>query len=88
MLAVEWGALAVVRSADRARGIWEARSNSCKQLYLFSRSVALLPQYHYHTVASPGSGEFALRHILQPFAWPRAPLEDRMQQLDVPITFI
>jgi hypothetical protein len=39
-------------------------------------------------VAAPGSGEFALRHILAPFAWPRAPLEERMQQLEVPITFI
>lgn len=44
--------------------------------------------YHFHTVGRSGSGEFALRHILEPFAWPRAPLEERMAQLEVPITFV
>ena len=48
----------------------------------------LPPQYHYHTLGARGSGEFALRHLLEPFAWPRAPLEERMAELDVPITFI
>lgn len=45
-------------------------------------------QYHYHSLAPRGSGEFALRHVLAPFAWPHAPLEERMAELDVPVTFI
>ena len=45
-------------------------------------------QYHYHTLGQRGSGEHALRHILAPFAWPRQPLEERMRDLQVPVTFI
>lgn len=45
-------------------------------------------QYHYHTLAPPGSGEFALKWVLQPFAWPWAPLEERMKELTCPVTFI
>lgn len=63
-------------------------------LYLSRSSNTLRPthspsmQYHYHSLAPRGSGEFALRHLLAPFAWPHAPLEERMAELDVPITFI
>eukprot|EP00887_Chlorella_sp_A99_P004751 scaffold4.g4751.t1 len=36
-----------------------------------------------------GSGEFALRHLLAPFAWPHAAIEDRAHLLgSIPITFI
>ncbi|KAL4859830.1 putative 1-acylglycerol-3-phosphate O-acyltransferase [Chlorella vulgaris] len=64
------------------------RSRFTKQQQMTDEEVAIFGAYHYHTVAAPGSGEHALRHILAPFAWPRSPLEDRMRQLQVPTTFI
>ena len=44
--------------------------------------------YMYHVLAARGSGEFALRHLLEPFAFPRDALEGRRQELRVPVTFI
>lgn len=32
--------------------------------------------------------QFALRHILEPVAWAKAPFEDRASSLKVPLTFI
>jgi pimeloyl-ACP methyl ester carboxylesterase len=32
--------------------------------------------------------QFALRHLLKPFAWAHEPLEHRMEELRVPLTFI
>ena len=60
------------------------------------RYQGLLPAAHCAPVPSPphppraarGSGEFALRHLLAPFAWPRLAIEDRADQLTVPVTFI
>lgn len=42
----------------------------------------------YGIVAAKGSGEYALRHILEPFAFARSPLESRLSGLSVPVTFI
>jgi len=56
--------------------------------HLTEEEVAAFEKYMYHVVAAPGSGEFALNKILEPFAYPRAPLEDRMHELKVPVTFI
>uniref|UniRef100_A0A061RJI8 Cardiolipin-specific phospholipase n=1 Tax=Tetraselmis sp. GSL018 TaxID=582737 RepID=A0A061RJI8_9CHLO len=50
--------------------------------------VAAFRDYQYHILAQDGSGEHALRHILQPFAWARDPLEHRMAPLRVPVTFV
>ena len=50
--------------------------------------VVAFQAYMYHVLAAPGSGEFALNKILEPFAYPRAPLEDRMDELKVPVTFV
>jgi hypothetical protein len=33
-------------------------------------------------------GEFALRHLLEPFAWPKLALEERLHELKVPVTFM
>lgn len=45
-------------------------------------------KYCYAILAERGSGEHALRHILEPFAFPRSALEFRLDKLPVPITFI
>ena len=37
--------------------------------------------YMYHITASPGSGEYALRHLLEPFAWAKDPIGPRVSQL-------
>lgn len=44
--------------------------------------------YLYQIWAAPGSGEFALRRLLAPFAWAHEPMEHRMDGLKVPVTFI
>ena len=36
-----------------------------------------------HITASRGSGEHALRHLLGPYAWARAPLEDDLKDIKV-----
>eukprot|EP00798_Chlamydomonas_sp_ICE-L_P005310 gene5310-18555_t len=37
--------------------------------------------YFYHISSAPGSGEFALRHLLAPGAWAHEPLEKRLRDL-------
>ncbi|PRW58725.1 putative 1-acylglycerol-3-phosphate O-acyltransferase [Chlorella sorokiniana] len=89
----EWGV--TPGSIVRCWGPWGpgltkkyCRSRFTRQQQLTDAEVEVFEIYHYHTLGKTGSGEFALRHILEPFAWPRAPLEERMAELDVPITFI
>ncbi len=48
----------------------------------------MFKDYFYSITAAPGSGEFALRHLLAPGAWAHAPLEEQLSALKVPITFI
>lgn len=52
-------------------------------LHLSEEEVARFERYFYHILAARGSGEYALSHLLEPFAWPRAPLEDRLHELKV-----
>lgn len=58
----------------------------------YALNVNILPtpqKFHrYQILAARGSGEFALRHLLEPFAFPRSPLEDRLHKLKVPLTFM
>ncbi|KAJ9530113.1 hypothetical protein QJQ45_023374 [Haematococcus lacustris] len=53
-----------------------------------STEINWFKQYFYHSVAAPGSGEYALRHLLAPGAWAHEPLTNRLQELKVPVTFI
>mgnify|MGYP001811588876 CR=1 FL=1 len=39
--------------------------------------------YFYHIAAAPGSGEYALRHLLAPGAWAHSPLHKRLLELQV-----
>ncbi|GAX75111.1 hypothetical protein CEUSTIGMA_g2555.t1 [Chlamydomonas eustigma] len=48
----------------------------------------IFKRYFYQIIAAPGSGEYALRHLLAPGAWAHAPLEHRLHELTVPVTFI
>ena len=45
-------------------------------------------EYMYHVLAQKGSGEHALRYLLAPGAWAHVPLQSRMDELDIPLTFI
>lgn len=56
--------------------------------HLMEEEIDAFHRYMYGILAAKGSGEYALRHILEPFAFPRDPLELRMKTLSVPITFI
>ncbi|GFR44731.1 hypothetical protein Agub_g6057, partial [Astrephomene gubernaculifera] len=55
---------------------------------LSPREVEVFREYFYSIAALPGSGEYALRHLLAPGAWAHAPLEERLHELRVPVTFI
>jgi abhydrolase domain-containing protein 5 len=44
--------------------------------------------YLYAILSGRGSGEHALRHLLAPFAWAHHPWEDRLHELQMPVTFI
>lgn len=56
--------------------------------HLTQDEVDIFSEYMYGIVASKGSGEYALRYILEPFAFAKDPLEHRMSNLQVPISFI
>lgn len=56
--------------------------------HLNEQEIQAFHTYMYGILAAKGSGEFALRHILEPFAFPKQPLEKRMDSLNVPVTFI
>lgn len=56
--------------------------------HLTEEEVAAFSEFMYGCVAAKGSGEYALRHILMPFAFARSPLETRMAELTVPVSFI
>lgn len=45
--------------------------------------VSAFGSYMYHISAARGSGEFALPHLLGPFAWARLPLDGRLHELKV-----
>lgn len=64
-----------------------ARGRFQQGLALTEEETARFERYFYHILAARGSGEFALRHILEPFAWPRSALEHRAADLPVPVTF-
>lgn len=40
-------------------------------------------RYFYHIMSARGSGEHALRYLLGPYAWARAPLEDDLRDIKV-----
>ena len=47
-----------------------------------------LQSYFYHISAARPSGEHALRHIFHPIAWGKDPLDKRLSDLKVPVSFI
>ncbi|KAG2486348.1 hypothetical protein HYH03_014929 [Edaphochlamys debaryana] len=55
---------------------------------LSEREIEGFKDYFYQIAAAPGSGEYALRHLLAPGAWAYSPLEERLHELKVPVTFI
>lgn len=56
--------------------------------HLTEEEIEAFRKYMYGVLAARGSGEHALRYILEPFAFPREALEDRLHELKVPLTFI
>lgn len=55
---------------------------------LTQEESSALQSYFYHITVAESSGEHALRYIFHPFAWGKDPLEDRISDLKVPVTFI
>ncbi|KAI8474553.1 MAG: Alpha/Beta hydrolase protein [Monoraphidium minutum] len=56
---------------------------------LTDAEIPVFSSYFYHIAAAPGSGEYALRHLLAPGAWAHSPLHRRLLELQgVPVTFI
>lgn len=56
---------------------------------LKEEEVPLFSRYFYHIAAAPGSGEYALRHLLAPGAWAHSPMHRRLLELQgVPVTFV
>mmetsp|Transcript_40556 Transcript_40556/g.160866 ORF Transcript_40556/g.160866 Transcript_40556/m.160866 type:complete len:314 (-) Transcript_40556:1418-2359(-) len=45
-------------------------------------------EYLYWISVPPASGEYAINHILEPGAWARRPLVDRLPKLKIPVSFI
>ncbi|KAI8111275.1 hypothetical protein M9434_004847 [Picochlorum sp. BPE23] len=56
--------------------------------HLSDDEIDAFSEYMYGILSAKGSGEYALRHILEPFAYPRSPLEYRLDTIKVPISFI
>lgn len=65
------------------------RNYATRRFGFGGEEVEAFERYLYNILASDGSGEFALKHILEPFAWPREALEGRLQALGTtPVSFI
>jgi len=47
-----------------------------------------LAEYMYCISVPPPCGEYAINHILEPGAWARKPLSDRLPKLSQPVTFL
>lgn len=89
---VEWGwrppcLMPCHPTPSTALTLQTSRHNSLQGLAFNDDEVARFESYFYHILAARGSGEFALRHILAPYAWPRSALEERCADLSVPVTF-
>ena len=87
-----WGWGATPQSVVRTLGPWGPKM--CRG-YVNRRMAdngiidkELIGDYIYHVSAQAGSGEFALNEILEPGAWARRPLADRLGHLVVPTHFI
>eukprot|EP01026_Neomeris_dumetosa_P068127 TRINITY_DN6662_c0_g1_i13.p4 TRINITY_DN6662_c0_g1~~TRINITY_DN6662_c0_g1_i13.p4 ORF type:complete len:131 (-),score=20.00 TRINITY_DN6662_c0_g1_i13:262-654(-) len=48
----------------------------------------MMRDYIYYTIGQKGCAEFALRHLLGPFAWAREPLEAKLLKIKVPFGFV
>eukprot|EP01025_Chloroclados_australasicus_P015969 TRINITY_DN1779_c0_g1_i2.p1 TRINITY_DN1779_c0_g1~~TRINITY_DN1779_c0_g1_i2.p1 ORF type:complete len:389 (-),score=26.22 TRINITY_DN1779_c0_g1_i2:279-1277(-) len=48
----------------------------------------LMRDYIYYMLSQRGCAEYALRHILEPMAWAKEPLEDKLTELQTPFAFI
>ncbi|CAL5229333.1 g12639 [Coccomyxa viridis] len=90
-----WEAGATPGAVIRTLGPWGpgliqkyARSRFREGMGLTSQEVAAFEEYFYHIMAARGSGEHALRHLLAPFARAKHPLEGRLHELKVPVSFV
>ena len=63
--------------------MWTASRRFREGMGLSDAEVAAFEEYFYHIMASRGSGEHALRHLLGPFARGKHPLEGRLHELRV-----
>lgn len=67
----------------------QVRNYATRRLGYGGEEVITFERYLYNILASDGSGEFALKHILEPFGWPREALEGRLEALgSTPVTFV
>lgn len=53
-----------------------------------SNESECLQSYFYHISAAKPCGEHALKHIFHPIAWGKDPLEGRLSNLKVPVSFV
>ncbi|KAK9917093.1 hypothetical protein WJX75_000828 [Coccomyxa subellipsoidea] len=90
-----WDAGATPGAVIRSLGPWGpsliqkyARNRFREGMGLSQAEVAAFEEYFYHIMAARGSGEHALRHLLAPFARAKHPLEGRLHDLKVPVSFI
>lgn len=90
---LEWGVTpgGVVRSMgpwgnNMVKGYIQRRFKN--SMGLTDEETSAFEEYLYHIMSAPGSGEHALRYLLGPFAWGRAPLEEDLRNIKVPMTFI
>lgn len=56
--------------------------------HLHEEDLRLFHEYLYHISSQPGSGEYALSAILHEGAWAKYSLEERIQDLNIPVTFL
>ena len=53
------------------------------QLCGWKEEVSAFEEYFYHIMAQRGSGEYALRWLLAPYAWAHNPLDKQLHKLKV-----
>ncbi|KAG9021341.1 hypothetical protein FRB95_002342 [Tulasnella sp. JGI-2019a] len=83
-----WTPFQVVRSIGFLAPLFVARYTNRRMKSLADQDARNINDYMYHISRAKGSGEYCISHLLAPGAYARLPLVDRIDQVNVPTTFV
>ena len=82
-LAAKTGLYLLIPSDEGSLGRYGIRAIAPTQQCGLKEEVSAFEEYFYHIMAQRGSGEYALRWLLAPYAWAHNPLDKQLHELKV-----